>query len=1589
MRNGPFAHPGSSDAIVALPSRRTPKVLPFFLCVTGVGLLSGVSHGQEARMLHDFGSVHVGMTSKPTKLSYHFNHLATPPLMSISGSSDFVVSQALACGTDGDDCSAWVTFIPHGPGLSQSSIVFTDSWSKEVLAVTPLSGIGVSPQVSVLPGFVSTVIGGGPFSSNRLPPNRGAEQAIVQKPTAIALGPEGDLIISDREGNRVVRYSVKTGIISTIAGTGKSGYSGDGHAATNATLNGPTGVAIDGLGNVYIADTGNNVIRIVDSNNQTISTFAGGGSNYGRDGLGDGGPAKEAVLSSPMALITDRLGELYVADTNDNVIRKVDLNGTISVVAGSSPINTPMFGNDGVGDGVKATSSLLSKPAGLAFDFFETHLYIADTNDNLIRVIDMSTGQMDAVAGTVGVPSGWQGDGGPAIAARLNGPQGLAVDIAGDLYIADTNNHVIRRVDVRSKHITTFAGIGAGGFSSAGLANAVALSRPGSLVMDWLGNLFIADSGNAVVQKVNISDQVYQSSAAVIERKSGSISGRVTIVNTGNADLSLSGSANSPDFLQQPSEKGNACSSSTTLHAGDSCQISADLLPEINGRISDLFTLRTTSNSMQAAQGIAPPRTATVATVNVIAATSNTDSPPTPIVITPGTANPMTEATTQQFEANIPVIWSLAPGSVGSIDPLTGVYTAPASIIAENTVNGCEARPNDDVFNTRVDNLPLSASSANWIAGLGKQGIDYEPAWGVSTFDANTPTDTLKFNYTPQYNGVFPTPVWPQLRKEGGNFAIGYGGGGGDHHYTAVNLSNCQYVDVYNYLPGGLTTSGIKYSGLSWALPSGGTDAAGMELSPLTLHLPEIESGHVDHALRFSMSNNYIAAKFVWPATANAYPNSTNMLPYGSRLRLRANALTVSTHTPMAQTLLNQLLHYGIILADGAQYMSITSDQDVREDPAAWAALQEVIKAVNAAGGMSAFEVVDESSLKVSASSGVVNPANGYVTPSGYAQVIATDIAHPTNTASARILFQGVGIGVPDPAITITSGATVQLQSWTTGTTSNNAVSWQPNPSLGTITSTGLYTAPKVTIPTKTVLTAYSAENPGAAQPVTVTILPLASDGSLRVSDIMGSAYSVAYPGSTLTSSGITWWTDPGFYAAAAYNYCDWGGSGAFNGGWCSFGQDVTHDFLVPNANYKINLYFAVPASFAGRLASWNIGAQGQWTNLGYNVVAASNNGKQLATASLPAQVIDNHLSFTISQANVKVNNGLGAVLSGFSIAPDASGPHLTLSDSSGNTSISIVPTNTTMQFNAVGWYMSNAVTWAISPAIGSISSTGLYTAPITPQTATITLTATSTTKAAQTATMTINLVEGKLAVTGASTLARSLTTQFVSNLNGGAYSNVTWSVSLGSISATGLYTAPDALASNTTATITATSNDDHALTGSFTIKLLANINPIRINSGDWYANVTDAAGNIWLTDRNADVGTTYHAANFDMTGGEIDDGALTLTSPMAPIYNSSRLSSYTPQNQFNYSFRVPNGTYQVMLLFGNYGGTAHSYLFNVSANGTLALSNYDPDSVGFHVSSSQIVFTTVTNQTLTLNFVGIGSKIAEVNGIQIVPLAN
>ena len=301
------------------------------------------------------------------------------------------------------------------------------------------------------------------------------------------------LLIADTENHRIRKVDLATGLITTFAGNGSSGYSGDGGPATDAELNYPKGVFADQSGNVYIADTLNHRIRKVDTDG-IITTFAGNGSS---GHSGDGGLATNASLSEPTAVAVDGLGNLYIADSKNHCIRMVDTDGVIDTVAGMPGIS----GYNGDGN---ALNTKLDEPSGLYVDA-SANVFIADTGNCMIRKVDPSTGKITRVAGAVsgGSPScGYSGDGGLATDAELKKPMGVFVDVQGNLYIADEDNHRLRKVD--NEIITTIAGDGSAGYGGdGGPATSASLENPKGVLVDEVGRIFIADTENHRIRTIS------------------------------------------------------------------------------------------------------------------------------------------------------------------------------------------------------------------------------------------------------------------------------------------------------------------------------------------------------------------------------------------------------------------------------------------------------------------------------------------------------------------------------------------------------------------------------------------------------------------------------------------------------------------------------------------------------------------------------------------------------------------------------------------------------------------------------------------------------------------------------------------------------------------------------------------------------------------------------------------------------------------------------------------------------------------------------------------------------------------------------
>lgn len=346
-------------------------------------------------------------------------------------------------------------------------------------------------KINAATGMIDTIAGGGQVDSFW------ARFGKLSRPRGLAVDGNGYVYIADFGNNRIRGVSAFKSDIITRAGTGEGGDSGDGRRATAARLGFPVGVAADAAGNIYMADTFNHRIRKVDAATRMISTVAGTGRFGSFGDVGDGGPATEAMLAHPHDVAIDIAGNLYIADRGSSRIRKVDAaTGTISTIAGTGG----RFAHGYSGDGGPATEAKLRFPAGVAVDG-SGNVYIADTLNSRIRKVDRATGTISTIAGTGRFGIGEDnGDGGPATEAMLRHPEGVAVDTAGNVYIADPVSFGIRKVDACTGMISTIAGTGQLGTGEdngdSGLATEARLGRLTNLTVADNGWIYVSDGFN-------------------------------------------------------------------------------------------------------------------------------------------------------------------------------------------------------------------------------------------------------------------------------------------------------------------------------------------------------------------------------------------------------------------------------------------------------------------------------------------------------------------------------------------------------------------------------------------------------------------------------------------------------------------------------------------------------------------------------------------------------------------------------------------------------------------------------------------------------------------------------------------------------------------------------------------------------------------------------------------------------------------------------------------------------------------------------------------------------------------------------------
>lgn len=366
----------------------------------------------------------------------------------------------------------------HRGGLAQTSIL-----------------VEAVPFSSLAPGTITTVMGGATFGGDGGP----ADRAVLDSPTDVALDGLGNLFIVERDRHRVRRVDARTGIINTWAGNGTPGFSGDGGPALAAAFCFPENLALGPDGELLVSDTGNNRVRRVDPVSLRVSTLAGSAPLFtscanNPEFAGDGGPAVEARLASPRGIVALTDGSVIFADGASSRVRQILPDGTIDTLVGTG---VPGYSGDG---GPANQAQLGARVFGLGLEPDEAHLLIADRSNQAVRQVELAGQTITTEAGS-GIP-GFGGDGGPALDAELNFPRSVAATLAS-LWIADSGNQRIRRVDRASGIIETVAGEGTAGFSGdGGPALDAQLNDPWSITPDSSGNLLIADSENNRIREI-------------------------------------------------------------------------------------------------------------------------------------------------------------------------------------------------------------------------------------------------------------------------------------------------------------------------------------------------------------------------------------------------------------------------------------------------------------------------------------------------------------------------------------------------------------------------------------------------------------------------------------------------------------------------------------------------------------------------------------------------------------------------------------------------------------------------------------------------------------------------------------------------------------------------------------------------------------------------------------------------------------------------------------------------------------------------------------------------------------------------------
>jgi len=732
---------------------------------------------EESQDAINLGSLPVGTSSGNYTLRFLFDATGTignPAVVTQGATGDFDIGLGLgAAGTchsqgaahtynPGDSCTVILSFTPVAPGARQGAVQLINNASPAAgIATAYLTGTGLGPLAGFDSGKVSTV----------------TTTATLSYPSSIAVAEDGDMYFVDNGSCEI--YQLPSGATSAnvIAGSSSvcpnSSPSGNGGLATAATFTAPWRVAVDGRGDLFIADA--RTVRKIDAVTHVISAFAG---TYAADGHSpDGTLAVNALLNNPYAIVADGSGNVYIADSVNSVVQKVDvLSGLLSTVAGVFNNFEGGFG----GDNGPATAGLLNSPGGLAFDL-AGDLYIADTANNVVRKVAAGTRTITTIAGIAPAAysggagpgnSGYSGDGGLATLAYLKSPAGLAVDPAGNVYIADTGNNVVRKVSAATGIITTVVGVFNGGTAvytgDGGSAKLAGFGKIQDVAIDGAGNLYLADAQNHVIRVVAAATGAASFGSAYLNNATAPID--VALTNNGNTALTVTALTVPTSFNLNGAD--TTCTASTTLAIGVGCVLGIEFQPVAIGAAAGTFALTDNVRLDIADQLVSPAQTVAATGTGLALPTTKTVIAGVPATLEAG-GNLGTGVTVSLEEPN---------GTVVTIDnttvtiTITGPFgysqTATAAAVGGVATFDLSAYPLMDggVYTTTATDGTLTASSAQTTvsdhsslitlalsSSAAAQGAPVTLTATATSGGAPAMPGQVTFNYTATISGVSVT----------------------------------------------------------------------------------------------------------------------------------------------------------------------------------------------------------------------------------------------------------------------------------------------------------------------------------------------------------------------------------------------------------------------------------------------------------------------------------------------------------------------------------------------------------------------------------------------------------------------------------------------------------------------------------------------------------------------------------------------------------------------------------------------------------------------------------------------------------------